>query len=322
MCMKLVLTHETALDLLRSHRERGGDRIEPARIRTLGDCASTLSQLEKFSLPALVDNSRVIHILVPAASAQCRSKVHVCHVMSTDIPRGAFYEAGDHVYAASPELLFVQQAKELPLVKLIEFGLELCGTYTLRAYDGEGFFNCPACTTRERLAAYLKRAQGQHGTGVAGKALRWVVDGSNSPMESALMLYLCLPVHLGGYGFSMPSLNPKTNLSRRGVLMTGVDVLRCDLHWLDKHVAVEYDSTQEHLSPYTASSDASRRNAMQYEGEWVITATPEMLKDPQKSNALAIQLAKAMRRRMSKDALVLSWERRELRKQLFPWWNL
>lgn len=317
--MKLVLSHETALSHLRAHRERGRDRIEPARIRTLNDCACTLKQVEQFPLPFLVDNEHTIHVLVPAPAMQCKSKVHTCHVLACEIPQGAFCRIGEDIYTASPELLFVEMATKLSFIDLILFGLELCGTYTLLANGKRGFYNCPAAATKRQLASFAERAKGMRGAAIALRALRWVIDGSNSPIESALMLYLCLPIRLGGYGFPPPSFNPKTKLGKRAHMMLDYETMRCDLHWINKHVVVEYDSSQEHLNPQTSAEDWRRSNVLQYKDISKITVTPQMITNHTQFDVVARQLAKKLGVRMTSRKLLYSKARRELRNQLFFW---
>ena len=318
--MKLVLSHETALQLLRSNRELGHERIEPSRIRTLNDCARSLQDVETFALPFLTDNAKAIHILIPRTSSKYSSKTHVCHTMSGEIPRGSFCRVGDGVYAPSPELLLVQMANgKMSPVEIALLGLELCGTYTLLASGNFGFYNCPAITSREQIEAFAKRAAHIRGSAAVLQGLRWVVDGSNSPMESALMLYLCLPVRLGGYGFPLPSLNPEKPLSAKATQMLQQETIRCDLHWVKEHVVVEYDSSQEHLNAATSVRDSKRRNTLGYEKTQVITVTPSMIARPAEFDSVARQLARALHKRMRPDAFVLSQARSELRMKLFPW---
>lgn len=317
--MKLVLSHETALSHLRAHRERGRDSIAPARVRSLQNCACSLSDIESFALPFLVDNERKLHVLVPTLAMKHKSQTHTCHVLTGEIPQGSFWRLEEGIYVASPELLFVEMTTKLSLVDLILFGLELCGTYTLRA-DGEpGFSSAPAATSKKRLRSFVERAKGMRGTAIAQRALKWVRDGSNSPMESALMLFLCLPVKMGGYAFPLPDLNPPTTLGKKAAKMLDQYSMRCDLHWVKERVAVEYDSSEEHLNPRAAAQDAQRANILQYRDIDVISVTPQMISDHVKFDSVARQLAKALGTRMGSRKLLYSQARRELRSQLFFW---
>ena len=317
--MKLVLSHETALSYFRAHRERGRDRIAPSRIRTLDDCACSLRQIETFALPFLVDNENTLHVLVPSVAKKQKSRSHTCHVLTGNIPNGSFCRIGKDVYIASPELLFVEMATRLSFVELILLGLELCGTYTLRT-DGEpGSQGCPAATTKRALSSFVQHAKGMRGSALAQKALRWVINGSNSPMESALMLYLCLPVRLGGYAFPLPDLNPTTKLGKKATRLYDYETMRCDLHWVGHHTTIEYASSEEHLNPRAAAKDALRANTLGYKDINLITVTPRMITDHTQFDNVARQLAKALGVRIDSRKLLYSKSRRELREQLFFW---
>ena len=317
--MKLVLSHESALSYLRAHRERGRERIAPSRITTLDDCVGSLRQIEAFDLPFLVDNESILHVLVPSFAKKQRSKTHICHLMTGAIPNGSFCKVGKGVYIASPELLFVEMATRLEFIDLVLFGLELCGTYTLSATGEPGSQGCPAATTRRTLSSYVKHAKGMRGAAIAQKALRWVVDGSNSPMESALMLFLCLPVRLGGYAFPIPSLNPTTRLGKKAARILDYDSMRCDLHWIKEHVAIEYASSERHLTPQAAATDARRANALNYKDIDLITVTPQIIANHTQFDNVARQLAKALHVRMDSRKLLFTQNRRDLRRQLFFW---
>ena len=133
------------------------------------------------------------------------------------------------------------------------------------------------------------------------------------------MLYLCLPVRLGGYAFPLPDLNPTMNLGKRAARMLDYETMRCDLHWTKRHVAIEYDSSEEHLNPRTAAQDARRANTLRYKDIRLISVTPQMITDHAQFDGVARQLAKALGLRMDSRKLIYSKARRELRGQLFFW---
>ena len=317
--MKLVYSHQSALELLRYRRSFGLEAVAPARLRTLEDCASSQEEMSKFGVPEPLNRSEVVHVMVPSRERQFHSKTHICHVWRSDPLSGSFYEVGDRTYAATPELLFVQMANQLDLLDLVLLGMELCGTYTHLLVDKMRFVNCPAATTHDKLEAFAKRAKGMRGATTALRALRWVIDKSNSPGETSLTLYLYLPVRLGGYGMPVPDMNPKTPLGKRASRFLGQDDIRCDLHWPTQRVVLEYASSQEHLKPSRAARDAERSNTLGYKKLKLITATPKMIARPPECDAMVKQLASALGKRPSPDAFLLSKMRRDLRLRLFPW---
>ena len=194
--MKLILSHMSALDFIRANRWRRGE-LKRSRIHSLADCANSLSKVEQIRIPAFDQTARQLEVLVGAESKAQRSKDHICRVLKTPPIHGMFCEIAEDAYITSPEMTFVQMATRLSMINLILLGLELCGSYAPCPYANR-YDERPPVTSKEKLLGFCERAKGIRGVAAASKALRWVIDGSNSPAESALMLYLCLPVRLGG----------------------------------------------------------------------------------------------------------------------------
>ena len=316
--MKLILSHTSALDLIRELRWRHGD-MRPASIRTLSDCACSLKDIRSIQIPAFDQSQEQLEVIVDSTKKSRQSKEHICHVLKSPLLTGMFCKVGRNAYVTSPELTFIQMATRLETIDLIRLGMELCGTYAPCPYS-DRFDNRPPVTEKERILSLCERAQGLHGSAAAARALRWVLDNSNSPAETALVLLLCLPVRLGGYGFECPNMNPETPLGKRNSTMLGrQEKMRCDLHWVDQRVVVEYDSDQEHLSSQSASQDAARRNVLGYKDIEVITVRKPMIESPRAFDSVAKQLARALGRRLRPRDREFTQARADLRIKLFPW---
>ena len=315
--MKLIVSHTSALDLLREMRWQKRN-LPPAGIRTLNDCAHSLSEVRGIFIPAFDQSEKRLEVLVGDTAHALKSEEHVCRVLKVDPIAGMFCKIGDRAYTVSPEMLFVQMATRMPLIDLILLGMELCGTYAPCPFSNR-FDERPPITSVSRLASFCERASGMRGAATAAKALRWVVDGSNSPAETALVLYLCLPIRLGGYGFTFPDMNPETPLGKRASKMLDHPTMRCDLHWVDERVVIEYDSDQEHLSSQSASRDAVRRNVLGYKDVTVITVRKPMIATPKAFDGVVRQLARALKRRLRTRDMEFTVARSNLRTKLFPW---
>ena len=315
--MKLVLSHTSALDFIRAERWRRGE-LRPARITTLADCASSLADVESIRIPAFDQSQSKLEVLVSSPGKAFRSKDHVCRILLTPPISGMFCKIADKAYVTSPEMTFVQMANRLDFLNLVKLGMELCGTYAPCPYS-DRFDERPPVTSKNKLLSFCKRASGVRGATTARKALRWVVDGSNSPAETALVLFLCLPVRMGGYGFTLPDMNPETPLGERASRMHGYSSMRCDLHWTESATVVEYDSDQEHLTSQSAARDAGRRNVLGYKDITVITVRKPMIASPSAFDNVARQLAHQLGRRLRPRDLVLTPARADLRIALFPW---
>ena len=315
--MKLVLCNSSALDLIRVIRWRGGE-FKTAQLKTLEDCANSMREIERIAIPAFDQTDDQLEVLVHAPAKAQKSKHHVCRVLTVQPVHGMFCKVADDAYITSPEMTFVQMANRLPLLDLVLLGMELCGTYA-RCPGSDRFDERPPVTSTARIEAFCRRAQGVKGAASALKAAKWLVNGSNSPAETALVLFLCLPVRLGGYGFKFPDMNPTTPLGERASRMLGHPTMRCDLHWVAEAVVVEYDSDQEHLSSRSASKDALRRNVLGYKGITVLTVRNPMIVAPKSFDDVVKQLAKALGRRLRPRDLEFTSARADLRMRLFPW---
>ncbi len=107
------------------------------------------------------------------------------------------------VCVTSPEYTFVQLARKHSLLETVYMGFALCSNYRIDPHAAHGVVArsaaCGALTSRQKLLAFIDDHPKMRGTGKARRALAYVKDGSNSPMESALAMGLGMPVVLGGF---------------------------------------------------------------------------------------------------------------------------
>ncbi len=107
------------------------------------------------------------------------------------------------VCVTSPEHTFVQLARKHSLLETVYMGFALCSNYRIDPHAAHGVVarsaECGALTSRKKLLAFIDAHPKMRGTGKARRALAYVRDGSNSPMESALAMGLGMPVILGGF---------------------------------------------------------------------------------------------------------------------------
>ena len=118
----------------------------------------------------------------------------------------------------------------LPLVKVVEMGYELCGSFALSPSNSRGFCTHEAPTTAESLRRYMAKSDGISGAKRARRALDYLTDGAASPMETVLVMLLCLPTSLGGYGLALPRLNYGIEASAGGGSSLRRVRYRCDLY--------------------------------------------------------------------------------------------
>lgn len=211
----------------------------------------------------------------------------------------------------------MQMATVLPVVELILLGFELCGTYALDPDDPQGFRNRErALTTVAALNRFVAKMEGMHGCKRAKRALRFVIDGSASPMESVLAMLLWLPSSFGGYGLRRPRLNYEVTVASTASGSTRKINRRCDLYWPESKLAVEYESDLCHTGSEDILRDSVRRTELAKENVRVITVTKEQLFDARKLDEVAHALARRMGMRIRCSRSDWMMRRYELRMKL------
>ena len=230
-----------------------------------------------------------------------------CHVSQSPLPERCIIDVGGGLSVVSPEYCLFQLANKLPFSRVVQLGLELCGGYTLAAHktgfkDPEaakrGFVDRPPLTSKEKLASTLARSAGTFDQRRLTRALHYIENGSSSPRETILYLLLVLPYRYGGYGFSVPELNPELTPVRGARKSASKEHFKGDLYWPEHKLDVEYDSTAHHDKEVDRARDAAKRNSLQAMGITVISVTNEQLCSTGEFERLAQQLAIHFDRRL------------------------
>ncbi|MCL1895041.1 MAG: hypothetical protein FWG03_00685 [Clostridiales bacterium] len=222
---------------------------------------------------------------------------------------------------SSPEFCFLQMASQLTVVKLIELGYELCGVYSMpNASDKNvpirGFHNRQPLTNIKKLKAFLESMPGVKGHKKAVRALRFVINGSASPMETKLAMFLTLPYMLGGYGFCLPEMNERIDIPKASRELFGKSYYVCDLFWPDEGIAVEYDSDQQHTGSTHITNDSIKRNALGKSDIRVVSVTKLQLRNRAGLEGVARTIADYMGRRLFSTKSNFDAMHNELQRQL------
>lgn len=186
-----------------------------------------------------------------------------CRCLSTRLAPGSVCGFGKAMIL-SPEACFVESASDMSFIRLVELGLELCGTYSLDWKTKKGFRERTPLTSAQRILRLLDGMDsGVRGIRRAKRALAWVRDGSASPKESQLIMALTLPTAIGGFGMPVPQINYPIPLGRKDVLRGSPTHYRVDLYWPEVRVSVEYQSDSEHTGdPEKTYQDQGRRDEL------------------------------------------------------------
>ena len=172
-------------------------------------------------------------------------------------------------------LVFLQMANEYSIHKLIFLGLQICSWQR---------GNRPLCSKKELLNC-ANELYGHRGRRKALRALRYVEEGSRSPMESYLFMFLRLPNALGGCGIVNLQLNTRITTEKTGKLYYA------DLYVPSHKLIIEYDSKDFHHNDQSFSLDKIRATNLSLEGYQVVSVCFEQLAKIHHFETLALDIA-------------------------------
>lgn len=322
--MKAFTSHETALTYWRQHFPLDSELGRPARVAKAESCAYRKNDVlecvpETFRVP-----DAPIDVLLFDPADRRLSKQVSCCVWSTPIPAGAFYRVGD-MYVSSPEFVFLQMASKVTLRQLVALGCELCGTYVLLPQDSTHPMSLDDHPTRvapltdvASIKKFVERAAKAHGRSRALRALRYVIDGSRSPMETMVYMLLCLPPKLGGYGLPKPVMNAEIPLDEEGRLIAQRRSCWGDLCWVEEKLDIEYHG-DVHVGAAQMKSDVGRELGIEHMGWRVITVTSPQVLDVTRFEVVAKEAASHIKKRLYPQVMGATLNRMALRSELEQW---
>lgn len=316
MAGTLFISHGSALHYWRTNPPwyvlEGGER----NIRSLRNCMRTLDEFRSANVPESEFGPAPIDILVPASSPPRCPEGFMPHKQYRQLPRNSLYPLWDGVHVVSPELCFVQMCNSLSFVEALELGMELCGTYALRAKGEEdGVQRNHPLINAGMLPRRLESWEGLKGLQLARKASKYLVSGSASPMETKLYLLLCLPLQYGGYNLGRPELNPELDLTPAEMEIVRTTKAKPDLLWRQQKLIIEYDGRQ-HEEEQQSRHDALRETILEGRGYTVRRVKRHQLYNPLAFNSFAASIASFLGVRRRPVTLKQQSAREELRARL------
>lgn len=256
-----------------------------------------------------------LHVVVATQGLQRSIDRVACHVGSGGPFASQVVKANSLYYACSPVLALAQCTQLCPTAQVAQWCSEFCGTYRL-SQDSQGFNKALPLVSRQQIRRFAQDYSQVAGCSKLRRIAQYVPDGAASPMETALVELLCLPVRWGGYGLPIPKLNARIDLPRDICLRTGKNYFVADLLWSSKRLVVEYDSNEFHAGKERISSDADRRNILASLGYTVVTVVSNQLYSANKADELARQLLKHLGARRYPPKNYYSSQRHSLRQTL------
>ena len=324
-----IVSHNAALALL-AHipNPRFGDS-EPEVVSIAGACALCDQEAQEF-IDRYDLGIDVLDLMVPTRADRRRTKHVATHLCTNELPAGSFISLGHwrgdlDAYVCSPELAFLQAAHDGDAAEAIYAGYAMTSDYRLDNLAPGGVTGRDAgmrdgrLTTKELIAAYLDRAAKVRGAAKAKALLPYVVEGSRSPRESGLCMFMSLPAHYGGLALGKAELNKKyfirdgyndgrnrklrvlertPDITLTAKAEVGVDKVRAGLLPEVLTALVDYDSDAIHDGREKIRKDAERRNELQMlNGVAYFTVTTDQASDYEK----LVRLCERIRRKLHRN---------------------
>lgn len=289
-----------------------------SRATCIAEALATHQELKGLGIPRSAIVDKKLHLLVRNQKERRCSRFISAHSCTNELPPGSFRKISPSLFVASPELMFIQMACRLSFVETIRLGCELCGTYIPTPANSSSRDRKPL-TSKEKIDAFITSMRGRYGVKKAAKALKYVVEYSNSPMETTLELLLCLPNCYGGYGLPVPSMNHPITLTRSEAHELGRSVFLCDLFWPEAGYALEYYGREWHADAQSVAHDALRQSDLHYCGIDIDVVTYEQLQTASQVQILATKVAKRLSIRLRKPSDRWIVLRNRLHRELIGW---
>ena len=147
--------------------------------------------------------------------------------------------------------------------------LELCGSYTIDKNSHSFISNIQAATSIENIANFTEKFKNANpyakGSKNVLRAIKFLKNGSASPMESRLFVKLCGPRTCGFYGCKNFELNKQIELSIPAQKIAGQKFIIPDIVNFEQKAVIEYDSSQFHENGQQGQKDKRRRDALVYD---------------------------------------------------------
>lgn len=324
-----IVSHSAALALL-AHipNPRFGDS-EPEVVSIADACALSDQEAQEF-IDRYDLGIDMLDMLVSKRTDRRRTKHVATHLCSNELPAGSFISLGHwrgdlDAYVCSPELAYLQAAHDGDAAEAIYAGYAMTSDYRLDNLAPGGVTSRDKgmrdgrLTTKELIAAYIDKSPKVRELAKAKALLAYVIEGSRSPRESGLCMFMSLPARYGGYALGKAELNKKYFIrdgygdGRKGKLRVlertpditltakaevGMDKVKAGLLPEVLTALVDYDSDAIHDGSEKIHKDAERRNELQMlNGVAYFTVTTDQASDYDKLVRLCERVRRKLRRR-------------------------
>lgn len=317
-CMNIFIGHTTACTFWRTASQDQIDRLTPTKALPSANTIHTPAAA-RVAVEGTLFGSWPIHSHVSGTKRSYNSNTERFHTCKNHVRTGAFLKYAQNIYIASPEQTFLDMAEILSIGQLAAFGCELCGSYYLDGNDLMGQNTRKPVTSVQKLTRAMETAGYHKGRGKALQALRYVSDGTHSPIESLFAAEFLLRKQFGGCAFRPFLCNHELVVPAHLRDLAGQSTITPDFYWPDYNLVVEYDGGPSHSGEARTNKDRSRGNGLEALGFTVIRIDKEHLMSPHRLEGIYASIYQALGQRQRDASMGVSFQRQSLHQQLL-WW--
>ncbi len=176
----------------------------------------------------------------------------------------------------------------------------------------------PPLTSLEQLTDLAIRLQGKTGNRTVTQALDLAMDGSASPLESKIALFLTADMRFGGEGWPKPRLNQRINFDSAAFKLAYQGHCVVDQLYPSTMGVVEVDGEGFHSDDLTFKKETGRRAALESMGYNVVSFTYDQVSDLEKYDSLIEQRAEILGLKLANRTASFLNRRNALHGKLFP----
>ncbi len=273
--MDILFSHKTALHLLRDTEVAAFSCAANKGFLTAPSQASdayTVRDLKRYS-SAVRRAGDPVELLTSDPNGTRSGCGFVSHVWKGELPPGSVIDLGQGLFCSSAELVALQLGPGLTELELTVLLCEMMGTYSLDlGATGKLSQRPDPLTDPGRLETFISLCDRRRGLSALRRAAKLAIPGSASPMETKLVLRLCMPAAKRGYGLKLLSMNEPLEVERIGERLDVKRVRRPDIliaPWPGSGaapVAIEYDGEDFHMTREGVLRDTLRGNELKAMG--------------------------------------------------------
>ena len=175
----------------------------------------------------------------------------------------------------------------------------------------------PPITSVEDIRRVADDCKGIGGRRIVLRAVSHTHEGSGSPLETRVVLMLCLPPLLGGEHFPRPQMNRKIVFSERAAVVAGMPYCIADLLWESEHMVIEALGEDYHVDDYGFAESTGRGAALEADGYSVLEMTYSQVAHLEQWDTMVCLVATKLSRPARERTTSFLQHRNELHRALF-----